>query len=294
MSFSSPQPSASSRSSVTPAPDDKPAGKLGCRGGKSAVRRPPNAFILYRKDRHPVLRQADPGMHNNDISRKVGKEWKSQSGAVQTAYRARAERIKKQHAIDNPGYQYAPRKPGDKKRRMTKKKLASMRSGSSTNDVTDHVRSDADGDQPSDLGSDEDMPEAVKTATPRLAEDYMGTRRSPQVSQLVVNDEGNAQITLPSNNPSIFAQAQGYQNLTGTFVPFNSANASTVSASVPQYVQNDDAFVNSLIDWEGIGRDNAIIQNATAEELAELAELELVVEGDSVEAGRSTFNGIWL
>jgi hypothetical protein len=214
-------------------------------------------------------------MQNNDISRKVGKEWRQQSGAVQAAYKARAERIKKQHAINNPGYQYAPRKPGDKKRRMTKKKLARMRSGSSTNDVADHVRSDADGDLRSDLGSDNDMPKSIKIATPQLAEDYMGTRRSPQVSDLAVSHEGNAQITLPSNNPSIYAQAQGYQNISGTFVPFNSANASTVLASVPQYVQNDDAFVNSLIDWEGIARDNSIVQNAAAEELAELAELEL-------------------
>jgi hypothetical protein len=214
-------------------------------------------------------------MHNNDISRKVGKEWKAQSGAVQAAYRARAERIKKQHAIDNPGYQYAPRKPGDKKRRMTKKKLSRVRSDSSTNDVADHVRSDADGDLPSDLGSDEEMSQSVKATTPRSAEDYLGTRRSPHVSNLTVNHDGNAQITLPSYNPNLFAQAQGYQNLTGSFVTFDTADASNVDASVPKYVQNDDAFVNSLIDWEGIGRDNAIIQSATPEELAELAELEL-------------------
>lgn len=34
---------------------------------KDKVPRPPNAFILYRQHHHPVLKRANPMMHNNEI-----------------------------------------------------------------------------------------------------------------------------------------------------------------------------------------------------------------------------------
>jgi hypothetical protein len=34
---------------------------------KQKVPRPPNAFILYRKDWHPIVVAAHPGVHNNAI-----------------------------------------------------------------------------------------------------------------------------------------------------------------------------------------------------------------------------------
>ena len=226
------------------------------------MRRPPNAFILYRTDRHPILKQADPSLHNNDISRKVGKEWKQVPGAVHAAYKARAERIKKQHAIDHPGYQYAPRKPGDKKRRMTKKKLARMGRESSTNDVADHVRSDAD------------------VTMPASAEEVMGTRRAPAASRLALTNDMNVEVTLPSNNPEMVAQANDYRNISGAFVPFRTANRTAVTTSVPDYVHNDDAFVNSLIDWEGLAEDASYITAGnTTDDLAELSGLDVSTVG---------------
>ena len=207
----------------------------------------------------------------------LGRQWKEESEEVKSTYKSRAEHIKHQHAMNNPGYQYAPRKPGDKKRRMTKKKLARMRSADSTNDVADMNRSDADTDLPSDLESENDMPKSSAFAGLLTAEDHLGTRRSPRVSHLNVNDDGNIEITLPSNNINIFREVQDYQNQHGTYVtaPFTSGSASQVITSTPQHVQNDDAFVNSLIDWEGIAADAALIRDATPKELAELAELEL-------------------
>lgn len=34
---------------------------------RNKVPRPPNAFILYRKHYHSILKEQDPNMHNNDI-----------------------------------------------------------------------------------------------------------------------------------------------------------------------------------------------------------------------------------
>ncbi|KAK5163339.1 uncharacterized protein LTR77_010712 [Saxophila tyrrhenica] len=90
---------------------------------KDKIPRPANAFILYRKDWHPVI----PGLHNNDISVIIGRQWKEESEGIKELYKRKSEEAKRQHAIDHPGYQYQPRKPSEKKKRMTKTKLAKLR-----------------------------------------------------------------------------------------------------------------------------------------------------------------------
>nr|ACS91132.1 HMG [Nannizzia gypsea]ACS91145.1 HMG [Nannizzia gypsea] len=86
------------------------------------VPRPPNAFILYRQHHHPVIKAAHPEYHNNDISILLGKKWKAETSETKAHFKALAEEIKKKHAEENPGYQYAPRKPSEKKRRCTNRR----------------------------------------------------------------------------------------------------------------------------------------------------------------------------
>ncbi|KAF2724649.1 HMG-box, partial [Polychaeton citri CBS 116435] len=88
------------------------------------VARPRNAFILYRGDWHAETVRQNPGMHNNQISKIIGNQWRFEDGAIKQRYKELAEEEKRQHAIDHPGYQYQPRKPHEKKKRMSKKKLA--------------------------------------------------------------------------------------------------------------------------------------------------------------------------
>jgi hypothetical protein len=261
----------------SPALEAQRSGKASSRGGKPKVPRPVNAFILFRKDRHPALKKDNPTLHNNDISIILGKEWKNTPEDVKGAYKARAERIKQQHALDNPGYQYAPRKPGEKKRRMTKKKLARMRSANSINDIADLVRTDTEGVLPSDLDSEDEMPEPKTKRSAPTAEDLISSRRSQNAGQLGHNRLGNMQLVLPSNNANLFGEVQDYQNQHGAnaTTPFNSGTAAQVLTSVPQYSQNDDAFFNSLVDWQGIANDASLLKDASPEVLAELAELEL-------------------
>lgn len=277
-SLASPAPSIVSHSSATSAPEAKRSGKASFRSIKSAVRRPANAFILFRKDRHPELKKKNPTLHNNDISIILGKEWKNASEEVRAAYKARAQSIKQQHALDNPGYQYAPRKPGEKKRRMTKKKLARTRSANPTNDVAE-----MNGVTPSDLDSADDMPKFRSTSLPQTAENHIGAQRSPHFSHASVNNMGNLEVTLPSNNPNIFSEVRRYQHQHASYAttPFNSGSAAQVLSSVPQYTQNDDAFLNSLIDWQGIANDNAVLNEATPDELAELHQLSLAERTES-------------
>jgi hypothetical protein len=45
---------------------------------------------------------------------------------VKATWKAKADELKKKHLQQNPGYSYKPRKPSEKKRRMTKRKMATM------------------------------------------------------------------------------------------------------------------------------------------------------------------------
>lgn len=104
-------------------------------GKKAKVPRPPNAFILYRQHWHPHYRQNNKNMHNNDISKEIGKRWKAESDFERAKYKKLAEDLKAKHTSLYPDYQYAPRKPGEKKRRMTARKLENLRGAQSMHEA---------------------------------------------------------------------------------------------------------------------------------------------------------------
>ncbi|KAI9785633.1 MAG: Transcription factor Sox-2 [Peltula sp. TS41687] len=101
------------------------------------VPRPPNAFILYRQQHHPLLKNASPRMHNNEISIILGNQWKAEDEATKLRYRDMARALKEQHGKDHPQYQYQPRKPSEKKRRMARGKVAGTGNSSGLDSPTD-------------------------------------------------------------------------------------------------------------------------------------------------------------
>ena len=50
------------KATIFDAPGQKPV-----KTKKSKIPRPPNAFILYRNWHHPLIKAANPEMHNNQI-----------------------------------------------------------------------------------------------------------------------------------------------------------------------------------------------------------------------------------
>ncbi|KAI9733325.1 MAG: hypothetical protein M1834_003409 [Cirrosporium novae-zelandiae] len=96
------------------------------RAGTTKIPRPPNAFILYRQHHHPQVKKNNPGLHNNQISIILGQQWRNESLPVKQMFERQARDLKAKHLIDHPQYQYCPRKPSEKKRRMTARKLAAI------------------------------------------------------------------------------------------------------------------------------------------------------------------------
>ncbi|KAK4183207.1 MAT+ sexual cell fertilization-promoting factor encoded by the FPR1 protein [Podospora australis] len=85
------------------------------------IRRPPNAYILYRRDRQAYVKASNPSLHNNDISVITGAMWKNESDDVRQYYQTMANKLKDNHMTTHPGYRYVPRKSSEIRRRAARR-----------------------------------------------------------------------------------------------------------------------------------------------------------------------------
>nr|ADQ57869.1 mating type protein MAT1-2-1 [Clarireedia homoeocarpa] len=106
----------------SPAAPQLPASSSITTRGK--IPRPPNEWILYRADNHLPIKLAYPGISNNEISSITAGMWAAESKDRREKYKKRALVLKENHAKAYPNYKYSPRKPSEKKRRVSKKSLA--------------------------------------------------------------------------------------------------------------------------------------------------------------------------
>ncbi|UKZ47569.1 hypothetical protein TrVGV298_001792 [Trichoderma virens] len=92
------------------------------------IPRPPNAYILYRKDRHNIVKAANPGITNNEIfpiaAQILGRAWNQESREVRQKYKEMSEEIKLALLEKHPDYQYKPRKSSEKRRRTRRSQQA--------------------------------------------------------------------------------------------------------------------------------------------------------------------------
>lgn len=202
------------------------------------------------------------------IAKVLGKQWKEESAGVRQMYKAQALDRKAAHLKMYPNYQYAPRKPGEKKRRAGRKAMEAEREREQY-DSLPFIDQDGDYFVGSDSGS----------ADGETDLEAIGTNVNENIRKFHLDGDGNVGIVLPANTETTMKQMVEAHNAraksAGKPTAFAPSKEVQITNSIPPHIQNDDDFFEALIDWEAISEDFKIVQRASGEDLAGLADVEM-------------------
>lgn len=77
---------------------------------RDKIKRPMNAFMVFSHYERKKIIEVQPDIHNAEISKRLGKQWKELDEKEKEPYIQEAEKLRLLHLQEYPGYKYQPKK----------------------------------------------------------------------------------------------------------------------------------------------------------------------------------------
>ncbi|KAK7478100.1 hypothetical protein BaRGS_00030635 [Batillaria attramentaria] len=78
------------------------------------VKRPMNPFMVFAQRERRIINERTPGMHNAEISKRLGKKWRTLTAEEKQPFIEESERLRQLHMKEFPDYKYQPSKRTNK------------------------------------------------------------------------------------------------------------------------------------------------------------------------------------